>query len=127
MQRRRLRTIYRYYNRRPDGKEREDCVCRAISTATNLNYQGVENLLKITARIYGCSKLCMCCYHHLLEDILCYPVFQCREGETVEDIAKRHKGKILIIRIDGHLTCSIAGVVPDIWDCTQKRLTYIGL
>ena len=27
---------------------------------------------------------------------------------------------ILIIRIKGHLTCSIFGKIPDIWDCSNE-------
>ena len=47
--------MYRYYNRRPDGREMEDCVCRAISAATNLKYEAVENLLELTAEHCACD------------------------------------------------------------------------
>lgn len=113
---------YRYYNRNPDGKEIEDCVCRAISTATGLKYEAVENLLALSADGYRCEKLCVCCYHHLLEDILCYPVRYCETGETVGDIAERYSGSKVIIRIAGHLTCAIMGTVVDIWNCTHKEV-----
>lgn len=112
---------YRYYNRRPDGDEREDCVCRAISTATGLKYEAVENLLEITARESSCDMLNVDCYHNLLDGILCYKMFVCNNGETVGDIAERHKDKRLIIRIRGHLSCAIYGTVIDIWDCSQKK------
>jgi hypothetical protein len=113
-------SAYRYYNRNPDGKELEDCVCRAISTATGLNYDAVDRLLELTARTYGCDKLCVCCYHNLLEDILGYKRRNCYSGEAVEDIVNRHPHDKLLIRIDAHLTSSIKGTIYDIWDCTQR-------
>jgi hypothetical protein len=98
----------------------EDCVCRAISTATGLNYEAVNRLLGLTASWYQCDKLCVCCYHNLLERVLGYSRQTCINGETVEQIAKNHPQDKVIIRIEGHLTSSIKGTVVDIWDCTDK-------
>lgn len=113
---------YRFYNRRPDGKKLKDCVCRAISTATQLNYEAVEKLLNMTAEMYECEALCVCCYHHLLEDLCNYECFKCTHDETVEDIARAFPNARVIIRVQGHLTCSINGYVPDIWDCSQEKV-----
>lgn len=113
-------SAYKYYNRNPDGQHKEDCVCRAISTATGLNYNAVNNLLNLTSREYNCSKLCICCYHNLLEDILGYIRVDCFAGETVEQVARKHPDDKLLIRIDSHLTSSIKGTILDIWDCSKK-------
>lgn len=115
-----MKNRYRYYNRNPDGLHLEDCVCRAISTVTDIDYDIVNKLLELTARAYGCDKLCVCCYHNLLEDIFGYGRYTCMDGETVEDIAAKHPKEYLLIRIDSHLTCSIKGIIPDIWDCSGK-------
>ena len=112
---------YMYYNRRPDGDEREDCVCRAISTATGLKYKAVEKLLKLTSCNYSCDMLNINCYHNLLDNTLCYKHIKCHNGETVGEIAEQHKDKRLIIRINGHLTSSLYGTIVDIWDCTEKQ------
>lgn len=112
---------YRYYNRRPDGAEIEDCVCRAISTATGLKYEAVEKLLSLTSCTYDCSKLSVDCYHNLLDGVLCYKRIECIYDETVGELAERYKDKRLLIRINGHLTCSLYGTVVDIWDCTNKK------
>ena len=113
---------YRYYNRNPDGMHLEDCVCRAISTATGLNYGAVDKLLSLTAFCYGCDRLCVCCYHNLLEDILGYERHTCRDGETVGEIAKAYPNDKLLIRIEAHLTSSVKGTVYDIWDCSDKEV-----
>jgi hypothetical protein len=113
---------FSYYNINPEKSEEQDCVCRAISLAVNLDYHAVEKLLEVVAHFYNCEKLCLCCYHHLLEDVFNFPVRYCEYGETVGDIAKRLSHNIVLIRIDGHLSCSLYGIVYDIWDCSQKNV-----
>lgn len=107
---------WRYYNANPRGDEEEDCVCRAISTAVGIKYEAAQNLLRISADLNGCDELCVCCYHLLLEDILGLEPIYCDGGETVEDIAWKHSGQRVLIRVDGHLTCAIMGAILDIWD-----------
>lgn len=111
---------YRFYNRNSDGALEEDCVCRAISMATGLKYKAVDNLLTLSADDNQCDKLCVHCYKHLLGDILELNCYDCNFERTVHEVAKRHKDHKLIIRVDGHLTCSIYGTVIDIWDCSDE-------
>lgn len=113
---------YIYYNRNPDGEHTEDCVTRAISTTTGLHYYAVANLLELTAYLNNCPKLCICCYHKLLEDILCYIPNVCINNETVEQIAKSLPHNKVIIRMEGHLTCSINGKIADIFDCGERTV-----
>lgn len=108
-----------YFNRNPQGEHKKDCVCRAISTATGLKYNAVNKLLEFTAKENNCDKLCVCCYHKLLEDLFEYPVIYC-DGETVNELANIYKYKRVIIRIHGHLTCAIMGNILDIWDCSGE-------
>lgn len=116
--------MFTYYNVRPDGKYENDCVCRAIAIATGLNYNAVNKLLSVTAYLNDCDKLCICCYHYLLEDLLGYQCIKCKhfENKKVKDIAKLHKSDKVLIRIEGHLTVSIYGNVLDIWDCTNEKV-----
>jgi hypothetical protein len=111
---------YKYYNRNPDNRHIQDCVCRAISTATGLGYDAVNNLLEITSSEYDCEKLCVCCYNYLLEDVLCYTRKDCNFKKTVEEVVSEHPRNKLIIRVDAHLTSSINGTLLDIWDCSDE-------
>lgn len=113
---------FRYLNVNPDNESINDCVTRAISTATGLKYHAVENLLVLSANKFGCDALVLSCYQNLLEKVLCYRGHDCF-GETVADIAKRYKNRKVIIRIEQHLTCSMYGVIEDLWDCSEKRAT----
>lgn len=112
-------TDYKFYNANPLGELEQDCVCRAISTATNIDYRKIEHKLQLIGELFECEKLCVCCYHHLLEAVFgLKPKFA--NGKTVREVAKSYPNDILIIRIEGHLTMSDCGTVYDIWDCTQE-------
>lgn len=112
--------MWRYYNRNPDKREEEDCVCRAISTALGLDYRVADNLIRLAADAQGCEPLCVCCYQRLLEGVYGLNPVYCDFEETVREVAERYPNRKLIIRVEGHLTCSMYGVVTDIWDCSEE-------
>lgn len=112
---------YTYYNINPSKAEEQDCVCRAISLATRIPYNTINKLLELTSKAEQCDKLCVCCYHTLLEDVFAYPVKFCVDGETVGDIAHLYSNNVVLVRINGHLTACLYGVCYDIWDCTKKK------
>ena len=113
-------TNFRYLNVNPDKSVEQDCVTRAIMRGSGIPYKAVSKLLKATAREHDCDELCVCCYHHLLEDTLEYRVIFPKGYKTVEKIAKEYSNNIVIVRIDGHLTTCRYGICEDIWDCTQE-------
>ena len=110
---------YKFYNANPLGDIEQDCVCRAISTVTKIPYRQVEKKLEYIGKLFECDSLCVCCYHHLLEKVFnLVPRFA--NGKSVGEIARDYPNSRLLIRIDGHLTCAIRGVIHDIWDCTKE-------
>lgn len=115
-------TDFLYHNINPDKSVEQDCVTRAICIASGIPYKAVNKLLQITAKEHDCDALCVCCYHHLLEDTLGYRVKFVKDNKRVEDIAKEYKNNIVIVRIDGHLTACVYGTCVDIWDCTQEKV-----
>ena len=58
---------YTYYNRNPQNMHKSDCVCRAISTAMDMDYYEVENLLYKNSKYQSCDTLTKSCYRNLLE------------------------------------------------------------
>lgn len=111
---------YKFYNINPLGDIEQDCVCRAISLCTEIPYKVIEQKLELVGKLFECEALCVCCYKFLLEN-----VFGLRQknanGKKVKDISKEFSDKRLIIRIDGHLTCSLYGTIYDIWDCSKEK------
>lgn len=46
-----------------------------------------------------------------------------QQDETaMHEVYMDAEGRKLIIRVDGHLTCSMYGVVTDIWDCSEEMV-----
>lgn len=113
-------STFAYYNANTLGIEEEDCVIRAIKLATNLSYVAVSRLLDMSSVYYDCAKLNCGCYGRLLSDIFNYPVRYCNYKETVADIINKFPLNTLIIRIDNHLTASVAGLLMDIADCSNE-------
>lgn len=114
---------FRFYNANPFNLRQEnDCVCRAISTALGIDYWAVDHLLTDYAKRHKCDKLCVCCYHYLLEDRFNLNCYYCHNGETVGDILNEYMDGIVIIRIEGHLTCAVFGELQDIWDCRRQKV-----
>lgn len=113
---------YKYYNHNPEDSRVSDCVTRAIGGATGLSYKTVSRLLARTAQSLECDKLCVCCYKHLLTHTLGFKAYRCGGNITVKDVAKEFDNEILIIRIQGHLTCAKYGVVFDTWDCSDREV-----
>lgn len=111
-----------YTNVNPEGIEEEDCVNRALSLALKLDYKVVSNLLQLIGDFYQCDKLCICCYHKLLDDVFELTPQYCENGETVEDIIEQFSDDILIIRINGHLTSSYYGTILDTYDCRDRKV-----
>lgn len=110
---------YKFYNANPLGDIEQDCVCRAISKATEIPYRSIEEKLELIGELFECEKLCVCCYYHLLEKVFGLKQ-KFANGKTVKEITKEFPENRVLIRISGHLTCAINGIVYDIWDCTEE-------
>ena len=104
-----------YYNASPNGQKRNDCVVRALSLALDLDYFDVEDLLIEIGDYYECEELCVCCYKYLLQNIIGLKPYD-GQGRTVDEIVEENPECVLIIRVEGHLTCAIRGAIYDIFN-----------
>ena len=113
---------YKYYNQNPNGYHIPDCVIRAISLAMNISYYDVMEKLHINGNIFQCDDLNVRCYEKLLDFDFDLPHFV-GNGKTAEEVAIDFQDKILILRMEGHLSISIYGVIHDIWNCSKEIVT----
>ena len=104
------------------GLRLPDCVTRAISTALKIPYYEVAYMLRQNGKFYECEELCVDCYEKLLSYDFKLPCYY-GEGKTAEKIAKDFPNDILILRMNGHLSCSIRGIIRDTWDCSNEKVT----
>lgn len=111
-----------YYNSNPNGYCIPDCVIRAITLALDIPYYDVVKMLKINGDTYKCDLLNKKCYEKLLDYDFRLPHYV-GNGKTAEQVAKDFSDKILLLRMNGHLSTSIYGKIFDIWDCSQELIT----
>ena len=111
--------MYIYFNVNPNGEHTGDCVIRAIALALDLDYYEVLYLLDKTSNYFNCDMLVKDCYKKLLTDDFKCPMIK-TDNKTVAEVADDFKNNILILRIDGHLTCAKYGNIYDIWDCSNE-------
>lgn len=116
---------YKFLNLNPLGKIEEDCVCRAISLALNENYYVVLDKLKYVGKLFECEELCVCCYKFLLDNVYGLERIEEFENETIDFFLGINPNGVYLIRIDGHLTCAIDGIIYDLWDCTDKKISIV--
>lgn len=111
--------MFKYYNANPNGDEIGDCVIRAISLALDIDYYKVIDLLYKNSNYFNCDIIVRDCYGIFLDKN--YPRIK-SSNKTVEEVAEDFKNNILVIRIEGHLTCSMYGVIYDIWDTSDEEV-----
>lgn len=114
--------MYIYYNRNPEHLTLPDCVTRAISTALNITYEEVVEMLLQNGEFYSCDTLCVACYEKLLDYDFKLPHYISNNKSAVE-VAKDFPDDILLLRMNGHLSCSIYGNIYDIFDCGDEIVT----
>ena len=72
--------------------------------------------------MYMCEELNVRCYEKLLDFDLDLPHYV-GNGSTAYEVAEDFKDNILILRMEGHLSCSLFGDIWDIWDCSEEIVT----
>ena len=110
---------FRYWNENPNGEKRNDCVTRAITFASGMEYPEVRKMLYHSARLLKCPKLCPTCYSFAIQEVLGGVPTNCN-GMTVGEFADQNPNGTYLIRISGHLTCIVDNTIYDIWDCSSR-------
>lgn len=118
--------MYKYLNVHPKGLRVGDCVKRAITLACKMDYMEVQRELNHYKKISGCK-----CYNEndnwkgYVEKVLKLEKlsFPAKAGELRMNGTRFceafPKGRY-ILRMAGHLSCCIDGVIYDIWNCSEK-------
>lgn len=109
-----------YCNLSPDLENKNDCVTRAITFATGLDYSIIRKKLRHTERLLDCERLCWSCYSFLLTNVFLYKQVNC-DDMTIGEFADLHPQGTYLIRIDQHLTVISDGDLYDTHDCRHKK------
>ena len=115
--------MYKYYNQNPNGYHIPDCVIRAISLAMNISYYDVISMLHINGEELKCDMLNVRCYEKLLDYDFNLPHMELNKPKTAAEVADDFPNNILLLRMPGHLSCSVYSVIHDIFDCSSEFIT----
>lgn len=116
--------MYKYYNANALGKQTDDCTIRAISCATGKSWDYLYEHLSDIAQAEGT----MMDNRKFIIDYLDkrYKRLPYVEG-TVGYISRHYPDNILLITMNGHITCSKYGNIYDSFDCSHKIVEYVWL
>ena len=117
--------MFQEFNAHPKGIKTTDCVVRAISKATNIEYMECRRKLNQLKRDWGFTsyKDTKFLYKYLEG----YPrlIFKAVRGEPRlkgSDFTVLHPKGTFILKMAGHVTVCIDGEILDIWDCTYRSV-----
>lgn len=113
--------MYKFYNNNALGLFKNDCTIRAISTATNNSWDDTYEHISNIARLRGTMMDDKYFIQEYLDER--YPRLK-NIPRTVGEVAGANPDNILLISMNGHLTCSKYGTVYDSFDCRERLAEY---
>ena len=118
---------YVYYNPNPNGKNVGDCVIRAISKATNKDWESVYTGICVTGYSMSDMPSANCVWGAYLRDygfVRDVVPNECPECYSVADFAREHPQGTYILALTGHVVCVKDGDWYDSWDSGDKIPMY---
>ena len=113
--------MYKFYNNNSLGLFENDCTIRAISTATNNSwddtYEHLSNIARLKGTMMDDRKFIIEYLDERYQRIYDIP-------RTVGEVAGAYPDNILLITMNGHITCSKYGIVLDSFDCRYKTAEF---
>ncbi len=117
-----------YYNAHPYQREVDDCVKRAITVTTGMEYMDVQRGLNAHKKITGAKQF----YSNgnprsYVENVLGFPrmtMYKKGDGKriTAEEFCYSHPKGRFIISMLGHWSAVINGTIIDTWDCGDREI-----
>lgn len=114
---------FKYWNVNPQHKIENDCVTRAITEATGLPYEKVQEKLYYIGKLLECDSLCVCCYSFLLTYIFKFKQILSAKGLKIKELCYEYPQGIYLVRVNQHLSVVENGVILDTWDCSNEIIT----
>lgn len=110
--------MYKYLNNNALGRFENDCVIRALSCATGKSWDYVYDYLSDIAQYEGT----MMDDREFVQDYLSEKYKRIYNiPRKVGQVAGAYPDNILLITMNGHITCSRYGVIYDSFDCRNRE------
>jgi len=102
-----------------------DCVKRAITITTGMDYNAVSRELNGFKKVTGAKTFNGGQNpHHYVEDILNGEKITPSGKLTADQFCKEFPKGRYILDMDGHWSCCVDGVIYDTWDTGQKTVNF---
>ena len=118
--------MFVYYNAHPKNLSVGDCVKRAISKASNMDYMEVQRELNRYKKITGASSF-NANYnpHKYVENVLhakklSFPAAKGSPRMNGTRFCEAFPKGRYILTMANHWSCCVDGVIYDTWDCSEK-------
>lgn len=116
--------MYRFYNANTLGNQIDDCVIRAISLAEDNTWDYTYNKLSDLAQRQARMMDDRVFVRSYLDDrYIKLP----KQDMTVGEVSGKYKNNILLITMNGHITCSLYGIIYDSFDCRNRIVEDVWL
>ena len=118
--------MFKYTNVNPKGKITNDCVKRAIAMASGKDYHDVSIELNRYKKISGAEKFNEPKnYEGYIERVLSakkksFPAVAGQPRMNGAKFCEEFPKGSYILRMAGHLSACVDGVICDTWDCSNK-------
>ena len=110
--------MYKFYNNNALGLYKNDCTIRAISLAEGNSWDYTYNKMSDLAQSKGTMMDDKWFIIDYLDSKYKRVPYIC---ESVGETAMCYPDKVLLITMDGHITCAKNGVVYDSFDCRMRE------
>jgi hypothetical protein len=117
--------MYREFNAHPKGIKTTDCVVRAISTATKMDYMECRRILNQKKREWGFTSYKDTKFLYKYFEVFPRLIFKAVRGEPRlkgSDFTELHPIGTYVLKMAGHVTVCVNGCILDIWDCTYRSV-----
>ncbi len=117
--------MYEYLNLHPKGKIVGDCVKRTLAKATNIEYGEISKELNKIKRSLGADSYSSNEVWKKFISInkykkLSFPAEKGKPRMNGHRFAESYSDGTYILRMAGHLSVCVDGVIYDTWDCRDK-------
>lgn len=109
--------MYQFYNANALGLFKNDCVIRSLSVATGKSWDCVYHHLSNIAQEQGTM---MDDRNFVIKFLNSKYDTAPRIAKTVGEMALMYPDNVLLITMNGHITCSRYGVIYDSFDCRDR-------
>ena len=113
--------MYKFYNNNALGLLENDCTVCSISTATGNSwddtYEHLSNIARLNGTMMDDKEFIIEYLDDRYERIYNIP-------ETVGMVAGYYPDNILLITMNGHITCAKYGIIYDSFDCRNRIAEY---